>query len=116
MFLSYIKYRLKAQGKFRLHSPFVYDFYKEVLDAINHKNWREELNNKLNSFLLSKKDVFLEGDEYLVKHDIHHDEEKEREWNEMKKDDNITLSIDCYHFGIVFRMRRKEKQNFILKF
>ena len=69
MFLSYIKYRLKAQGKFRLHSPFVFNFYEEVLDKMTHENWRDELNNKLNSFLLSKKDVFLEDDDVIIKYD-----------------------------------------------
>lgn len=116
MFLSYIKYKLEAQGKFRLHSPFVFDFYEEVLDKINHENWRDELNNKLNSFLLSMKDVFLEDDECLIKYDIHINKEKEREWNKLIEDEEIKLSIDCYHFGLAFKMKRKERQHFILKF
>ena len=98
---SYLKYRLRSQGKFRLHSPFVYDFYEEVLDKISRKDWRDELNNKLDSFLLSKKDVFKEN---------------ERKWEMMIKEENSTLTIDCYHFGIIFKMKRKEKQHFILKF
>ena len=77
---SFLKYRLKSQGKFRLHSPFVYDFYEEVLEKITHENWREELHNKLNVFLLSKKDVFKVNDTFFVKEDIHADKEKEREW------------------------------------
>ncbi|MBQ8223333.1 MAG: hypothetical protein IJZ87_08345 [Bacteroidales bacterium] len=113
---SYFKYRLKSQGKFRLHSPFVYDFYEEVLDKMNRKNWRDELNNKLDSFLLSKKDVFLEEDEILVKHDIHLSRQNEAEWNRLINEENSKLTIDCYHFGIVFKMKRKEKQHFILKF
>ncbi len=116
MFLSYIKYRLKAQGKFRLHSPFVFDFYEEVLDEISRENWREELNNKLNSFLLSKKDVFLEEDEFQIRYDIHSDKKKEREWNMLTNEDKVKLSVDCYRFGIIFKMKRKEKQHFILKF
>ncbi len=116
MFLSYIKYRLKAQGKFRLHSPFAFDFYGEVLDKMTHENWREELNNKLNSFLLSKKDVFLEDDGVIIKYDIHHSKINEREWDDMINDNEITLSIDCYRFGLLFKMKRKEKQHFILKF
>ena len=116
MIFSYIKYRLKAQGKFRLHSPFVFNFYEEVLDNMTHENWRDELNNKLNSFLLSNKDVFLEDDECIIKYDIHRSKRNEREWNEMVDDNDITLSIDCYRFGLLFKMKRKEKQHFILKF
>ena len=116
MFLSYIKYRLKSQGKFRLHSPFVYDFYEEVLEKITRENWREDLHNKLNAFLLSKKDVFKENDVFIVEEDIHVSKERERKWEEMIKDKTATLTIDCYHFGIIFKMERKEKQHFILRF
>ena len=113
---SYLKYRLRSQGKFRLHSPFVYDFYEEVLDKISRKDWRDELNNKLDSFLLSKKDVFKENDSYIIEEDIHDSKENERKWEMMIKEENSTLTIDCYHFGIIFKMKRKEKQHFILKF
>ena len=113
--LPYLKYRLKSQGKFRLHSPFVYDFYEEVLEKITHKNWREELNNKLNTFLLSKDDVFKENDLYIIEEDIHLTKENERKWNKMKNMEGVSLTIDCYHFGILFKMERKEKQHFILR-
>jgi len=116
MLASYLRYRLKSQGKFRLHSPFVYDFYVEVLDKMNRENWKEKLNDNLNSFLLSKKDVFFEDDNVVVKYDIHNSKENEKEWNDMINDDETTLSIDCYHFGLIFKMKRKEKQHFLLKF
>ena len=35
---------------------------------------------------------------------------------EMINDKDATLTIDCYHFGIIFKMERKEKQHFILRF
>lgn len=116
MSLRYIKYLLKSQGKFRLHSPFVYDFYVEVLDKMNRENWKEKLNENLDSFLSSKKDVFLEDDDVVVKYDIHNSKENEKEWNDKINGDETTLSIDCYHFGLIFKMKRKEKQHFILKF
>ena len=113
--LPYLKYRLKSQGKFRLHSPFVYDFYEEVLEQITRENWREELCNKLNAFLLSKEDVFKENDVYIIEEDIHLTKENERKWNAMKNMEDVRLSIDCYHFGILFKMERKEKQHFVLR-
>ena len=112
--LPYLKYRLKSQGKFRLHSPFVYDFYEEVLEQITRENWREELCNKLNAFLLSKEDVFKENDVYIIEEDIHLTKENEMKWNAMKNMEDVRLSIDCYHFGIIFKMERKEKQHFVL--
>ena len=116
MLISYIKYRLKSQGKFRLHSPFVYDFYEDVLDKMTHKNWREELNDRLNFFLMDKKDVFHGDDCVIIKYDIHRSKESEREWNEMINDNETMLSIDCYRFGLLFKMKRKVKQHFILEF
>ena len=112
--LPYLKYCLKSQGKFRLHSPFVYDFYEEVLEQITRENWREELCNKLNAFLLSKEDVFKENDVYIIEEDIHLTKENEMKWNAMKNMEDVRLSIDCYHFGIIFKMERKEKQHFVL--
>ncbi len=115
MLFSYIKYRLKSQGKFRLHSPFVYDFYEEVLEKITRENWREELGGRLNAFLLSKDDVFKENDVYIIEEDIHLTKEKEIKWNAMKNMEDVSLTIDCYHFGILFKMERKEKQHFVLR-
>ena len=114
--MSYLKYRLKSQGKFRLHSPFVYDFYEEVLEKINHENWKVELRDRLELFLSLKKDVFKENDAYIIEEDIHTDKEKERKWNDMIQNDEAQLTVDCYHFGIIFNMERKEKQHFVLKF
>lgn len=107
---------MTSQGKFRLHSPFVYDFYEEVLDGMNHENWREELDGKLNFFLLNKRDVFQKDDSVIIRYDIHRTKENEKDWNEMINDDEVKLSIDCYRFGLAFKMKRKEKQHFILEF
>ena len=109
--LPYLKYRLKSQGKFRLHSPFVYDFYEEVLERINHENWKVDLRDKLELFLSLKKDVFKENDAYIIEEDIHTDKEKKRKWEEMIKNDEAQLTIDCYHFGIIFKMERKENSS-----
>ena len=107
---------MKSQGKFRLHSPFVYDFYEEVLDGMNHENWREELDGRLDFFLMNKRDVFLEDDSVIIKYDIHRSKEKEREWEEMISSEEARLTIDCYCFGLIFNMKRKEKQHFVLRF
>lgn len=99
-----------------MHSPFVYDFYEEVLDKMTHENWREELNLRLNIFLSNKKNVFHDDDSVIIKYDIHRSKENERNWNDMINDEKTKLSIDCYHFGLIFIMKRKEKQHFILEF
>jgi hypothetical protein len=83
---------------------------------MNHENWRGELESRLDFFLSNKRDVFLEDDGVIIKYDIHRSKGNEKEWNEMIKNDDVKLSIDCYRFGLLFNMERKEKQHFILKF
>ncbi len=40
-FLGYLRHYLKSQSKYRLHSPFVYDFYKHVLsDTEEYQQFR----------------------------------------------------------------------------
>ena len=49
--------------------------------------------------------------------DIHWSEEMESAWEEIKKDDRVTLTIDLFFIGLVFL--RKEfliKQDFVIKY
>lgn len=116
MILSYLKYCMKRKGKYSLHSPFIYDFYVNVLDDFPRKALREELYNRLKKFLLSKTSVFNDGDYVIIMDNIHSSKDKEFLWKELKNNENITLIIDCYYFGLLFVMRRMVKQEFILTY
>lgn len=48
--------------------------------------------------------------------DIHYSAEMECAWNEIKKRNDIRLSIDLYHFGLVFFNTDLPKQNYIVEF
>lgn len=106
---------LKSQGKFRLHSPFVYDFYEDVLENITHKNYRDKFEDKLKLFLLSKNNIVGNDVKYVIMYDIHQDKDKGRKWRNLIEEESSALTVDCYYFGIVFNIERKEKQHFMLR-
>jgi hypothetical protein len=40
----------------------------------------------------------------------------EEAWSEIKSDPDIHVSIDVFHFGIVFFRKEQVKEDFVLKF
>lgn len=55
-------------------------------------------------------------DTIFVFDDIHYSAEMECAWNEIKKRNDIRLSIDLYHFGLVFFNTDLPKQDYIVEF
>lgn len=46
---------------------------------------------------------------------IHQSTEMELAWEAIKKDPNVTVTVDTYHLGIVFFRREQTKQHFIIR-
>ncbi|TRW23253.1 hypothetical protein FMM05_13725 [Flavobacterium zepuense] len=46
---------------------------------------------------------------------IHRSADMETAWETIKKDPNVTLTIDTYHLGLVFFRREQTKQPFIIR-
>ena len=123
MIVSYLKYRIKAQGKYHLHSPLVYGLYENVLEKVkevprcarNDNGFYDNLDDWLTDFINDNPLIFKDEDAVMVVRDIHRDRKKEAEWEALIKRDNVRLSIDCWRFGIVFVMNRIEKEHYILK-
>lgn len=60
---------------------------------------------------------FAHNDTIFVFDDIHWSQEMEEAWNEIHQHPRVTLSLDLFHFGIVFfRSEQQEKEHFVLKF
>lgn len=56
-------------------------------------------------------------DSIFVFDDINWSSGMQKAWNEIVNHPEVTLSLDFYHFGIVFfRTENKEKEHFVLKF
>jgi predicted O-methyltransferase YrrM len=53
----------------------------------------------------------------LIFDDIHWSKEMEQAWEEIKRDNSVTLSIDLFFIGLVFfRKEQKVKQDFVIRF
>ena len=123
MIVSYLKYRRKAQGKYHLHSPMVYHFYEEVLEkayevprcARNDSGFYERLDKRLKDFVNDNSLIFKDNDTVMIVKDIHRSKQNEADWERLKADEKVRLSIDCWRFGIVFIMDRIKKEHYILK-
>ena len=123
MIISYLKYRRKAQGKYHLHSPLVFDLYEKVLEkacevprcARNDSNFYEELDKRLKDFVNDNPLIFKENDTVMIVKDIHRDRQNESDWERLKNDEKVRLSIDCWRFGMIFVMDRLKKEHYILK-
>ncbi|MBP9994178.1 MAG: hypothetical protein KBT67_04450 [bacterium] len=115
MIVSYFKYLQKAKGDFRLHSPLVFDLYNKVLKQLPKKGRTEELDRRLKAFVNDNPLVFNDDDCIMVVDGIHEYKKNEDDWNRLCEDGNVSLSIDCWSFGLVFVMRRLKKEHFVLR-
>ena len=123
MIISYLKYRIKAQGKYHLHSPLVYGLYENVLEKVkevprsarNDNGFYDNLDDWLTDFINDNPLIFKDEDAVMIVKDIHRNRQNEADWERLKNDERVRLSIDCWHFGMVFVMDRIEKEHYILK-
>ena len=123
MIISYLKYRRKAQGKYHLHSPLVFDLYEKVLEksyevprcARNDSVFYEELDKNLKAFVNDNPLIFKDNDTVMIVKDIHCGKQNEADWERLRADEKVRLSIDCWRFGMIFVMDRIKKEHYILK-
>ena len=124
MIISYLKYRFHAQGKYHLHSPMVFDLYENVLEKAyevprcarnDNSDFYEELDRKLKAYVNDNPLIFKENDVVMIVKDIHRDKRNERDWDKLRSEEKVRLSIDCWRFGLVFIMDRLKKEHYILK-
>ena len=124
MIISYLKYCIKAKGKYHLHSPLVFSLYEKVLEpccsdasnaSIDDNQFYDNLDNKLKDFINDNKLIFKDEDAVMIVKDIHRNRQNEADWERLKDDERVRLSIDCWRFGIIFVMNRIEKEHYILK-
>ena len=138
MIISYLKYRRKAQGKYHLHSPLVFELYEKVLEPASsfrakrffspsfrpkrsevEKSPKElfydVLDKRLKSFINANPLIFKSDDVVMIVKDIHRNRQNEADWERLKNDGKVRLSIDCWRFGMIFVMDRLKKEHYILK-
>ena len=114
MIIRYLKYRRKAQGRYRLHSPLVFDLYEKVLKNKGRLSY-EELEERLKAFVIDNPLIFNDKDYFMIVKGIHRDKASEASWKGLVSNEKVSLSIDCWHFGMIFVMKRIKKEHYILK-
>lgn len=58
---------------------------------------------------------FLHDDSVVILDDIHWSAEMERAWNEISRNPKVTLSLDFFHFGVLFFRKGRVIEHFRLK-
>lgn len=129
-FIEYLKYRLHAQTRHGVHSPFVYRFVESGLRGKNGltkiladyfgedqvvsatdaspAHWQNWLAGQLPA-LTDKNVIVIPG--------IHKTKSHTACWNELCNSNHIILSIDLYTCGLLFINRDiKQKQHFVIKY
>ncbi|NTW23558.1 MAG: class I SAM-dependent methyltransferase [Lentimicrobium sp.] len=56
------------------------------------------------------------NDSVYIFHDIHWSAEMEQAWEEIKKHENVTVTIDLFFMGLVFFRKELSRQHFIIRF
>lgn len=114
MIVKYLRYRKKAKGEYRLHSPLVFDLYEKVLENKGKFSY-EELEERLKTYVCDNQLIFNDEDYFMIVKDIHRNKKNEACWKSLVNDEKVRLSIDCWRFGIIFVMKRIKKEHYILK-
>ena len=114
MIVRFLRYRKKAQGKYHLHSPLVFDLYEKVLKNKGEFSY-EELEERLKAFVNDNPLIFNDNDYFMIIKGIHRDKVSEAYWKALVSNEKVRLSIDCWRFGMIFVMKRIKKEHYILK-
>lgn len=111
---SYLRYLLRRQGAFRIHSPFVYQLYTQVIQGGDDEALK---SLGIESTVTVAEALPCKGDPsvmYVVK-GVHENKEKEAFWDTICGCPDVTLTIDLYRKGLFFYREGMEKQNFVLR-
>ena len=56
-----------------------------------------------------------ENDSFWILEDIHANPDAEAHWETLKQNPKVTVTIDIYHFGLVFFRKEQAKEHFIIR-
>jgi len=85
---------------------------KELVDFffLNQISSKENLNNEFNACLKN-----IHNNSIVIVNNIHLNHEMEKAWKSIKENSKVTVTIDIYHFGLVFFRKEQEKEDFIIR-
>lgn len=118
-FIAYIRYRLKAKKLHGIHSPFVYEFQDKCLLENTDLPLKDRLENYFGKENLRWQVGITEmsNEVVIVIPAIHKNKQQTLAWEKMVSNENVLLSIDLFHFGLLVNKKEfKEKQHFVLRY
>lgn len=121
-FTAYIQYRLRANTRHGIHSPFVYAFIDNCLGVKSNLSLEERINAYFGDAIKWAGDGFdIEpGDAVFVMgiRGIHKTKQQTQIWNDLAANaPGFVISIDLYSIGLlIYNPDVKEKQHFVLKY
>ena len=59
---------------------------------------------------------YINNNSLFIFVDIHWSEEMEEAWEEIKKNKNVTLTVDLFQLGLVYFHKELTKQDFVIRF
>lgn len=133
--MTRLEYWIRAKTQYSVHSPFVFDLYREVLfahipatllpDTSRNDRRYHALCYKLGDhFRLttvssSEQCTELSGDKdfgkVLVVNHPHHDKASEQAWHQLCQTAPYLVAIDLFDVGILFSNPRLHRQYFLLR-
>ena len=100
-----------VEGNFDDTLPQVLQEKKEIDFALIDGNHRKEATLRYFHEIAEH----CHSNSILVFDDIHWSDEMEEAWNEIIRDERITLSLDLFHQGMVFFKKELKKEHYVLK-
>ena len=133
--MTRLEYWIRAQTQYSVHSPFVFDLYREVLFAeVAHASlppcrWGSrrysalcyKLKDHFGLTTIAATDqqaVFSGTADFgmvLVVNHPHRDNAAEQRWADLCRTEPYRVSIDLYDVGLLFTNPRLHRQHFLLK-
>ncbi len=123
--IEYLKYRLKAQNRHGVHSPFAYELNEQVLN----KTGSDALPEKLKNYYTAYSILFFERLEdwpeslpagsrsIVLLKNVHTDKLHTAKWERLCSTAGVKMSIDLYKYGMLLSLDDfKEKQHFTLRY
>lgn len=116
---QWINYRLKAQSRHGVHSPFAYHFSEKILYKKSRKQLRQRISDYFKEYDIRWNDwnfKTVNENTVVILENIHQTQNSLEAWNQLLAKPEVKLSLDVFDFGILlFKKDFLAKQHFVLK-
>ena len=135
---SYLKFLYNSKNQHGVHSPFVFNlvtkcFYdKKYYPEYNClKSKQEKLIFRIEKYFDQNKIIkidhllemkrfeenlgYISNDSLIIIKNIHQSKLTEENWNKIKNNPKVTVTIDTFYLGIIFFRKEQKKEHFVVR-